>query len=415
MEKAPGTQLFRVWDQMNDLNRLSLVENLTKLESQLASIQFPAFGGLYLRQSIDDESKYQLLDATIDPSSSYCIGPSCDQSWLLDPRLKTSGCELDVGPCKLSSLNLFLHRGLLMHDLTLGFSLCEFGVALARREAARALLEKPSDSVPVYGGTTDEKLSLLESTIKLMGALQSHPELTRHAIPALWHTDLHMGNIFVSDNDPSQILSVIDWQSITVSPMFLQVRWPEFLKRPKNYTVGLVKPKLPDNFDDLDTEDKELAMYEWKQRTRAKAYEVSNFLNNRESHRALNVPRLFRELFLRTAQIWEEGVVPLRACFIEIFSNWQGLGMPGDCPFAFTDNEINQHEQQFEQYQEWQEVHEFAREYLDTDADGWIPPESNVNEKRERNEALLELTLQRMAGLRRAEDVRKMWPFLEGL
>jgi hypothetical protein len=100
MENAEGTQLFKVWGGMNDSIRLCLIERLTKLENQLASIEFPAYGGLYLRDSISDDVKAQHLNATIDPSASYCIGPLCEQSWLLNPNMKTSGGELDIGPCK---------------------------------------------------------------------------------------------------------------------------------------------------------------------------------------------------------------------------------------------------------------------------------------------------------------------------
>lgn len=100
MEKAAGIQLFKMWPEMDESSRLALIERLTKLESQLASVRFPAFGSLYLRQSITDEAMRKLLDSSIDPSKSYCIGPSCDRSWLLEPCMATSKPEFDIGPCK---------------------------------------------------------------------------------------------------------------------------------------------------------------------------------------------------------------------------------------------------------------------------------------------------------------------------
>jgi hypothetical protein len=64
--------------------------------------------------------------------------------------------------------------------------------------------------------------------------------------PVLWHTDLHMGNIYVSHEDPVKIVSLIDWQSIVVSPLFLQARFPEFLPVDETYILGTQDfPQLP--------------------------------------------------------------------------------------------------------------------------------------------------------------------------
>lgn len=49
MEKAPGVQLFKVWDAMNDFAKMTLIDGLTKLEHHLASLQFPFYGSLYLK------------------------------------------------------------------------------------------------------------------------------------------------------------------------------------------------------------------------------------------------------------------------------------------------------------------------------------------------------------------------------
>lgn len=262
-------------------------------------------------------------------------------------------------------------------------------------------------------GTASEQISLLETTARLMKVLESHPPLARSARPVLWHTDLHMGNIFVSDEDPSQILSLIDWQSVSVLPMFLQVRWSVFLKPPQNYPTGFVKPKLADDFDQLDPEEKQLAMHEWKQATRAKAYEVSSHINNKDASRAMDLARVFQELFVRCGETWEEGIVPLRACLVEIFQTWEELGLPCDCPFTFSDDQIQTHELEFKAYREWHDVQEFAREYLDTDAEGWISPEIDFDKKLEQNKALFDLFLDTMAEEKPREIVGKMWPFLE--
>lgn len=198
------------------------------------------------------------------------------------------------------------------------------------RETFRILHNPQQYTGTFYHGTPVEQTNLLQNAMCLMKVLDSHPTLAQCARPVLWHTDLHMGNIYVSPDEPSRIVSIIDWQSTSVSPAFLQVWWPVFLRPPKNYTKGLVKLKLPENFDQMDSDDKELAKYEMKQATMAKAYEVSTYLEDRAAHNAMNMPRVFRELFTRCGETSEVGVIPLRACLIEIFQTDHSWVSPGN-------------------------------------------------------------------------------------
>lgn len=100
MEKAAGIQLYKKWEDMDQSSRLALTQNLAILEHQIASIHFPAIGNLYLRQSLAGQVNYTPLNSTIDPSGLYCIGPSCDRSWIEDPHAKKLGHNIDSGPCK---------------------------------------------------------------------------------------------------------------------------------------------------------------------------------------------------------------------------------------------------------------------------------------------------------------------------
>ncbi|SPB51024.1 unnamed protein product [Aspergillus niger] len=195
-------------------------------------------------------------------------------------------------------------------------------------------------------------------------------------------------------------------------PAFLQSRWPEFLKPPNNYTQSFAHPELPDGYDNMDDESKLLARRGWSQAKLAKAYEVSTFLENRPAHIARNVPRVFRELFTRCGEVSEMGVIPLRACLIEIFQNWADLGFTGSCPFSFTEEDIETHERQFVEYQAWHEVQHLAQECLDTDTEGWISPELDIEEKRRQNRELLAMFIERMAD-EKSPEARRMWPFLD--
>lgn len=299
---------------------------------------------------------------------------------------------------------------------SVGHSLTEFGTALAQCEIHRISQESNSVGTPVHSGTVAEQIAVLEATIELMQIIGSHPDLTQHAKPTISHTDLHMGNIFVLEDDPSKISAIIDWQFTQIAPLFLQARPPVFLKPPKNnYPSGLVMPTLPDNYADLDSEGKEMAAYELKQAKAAKAYELRCVMDNKAAYKAMNIPRVYRELFLRCGETLAEGPAPLRACLIEISESWHHLGLPGECPYAFDEEDMQIHQRQWEEYEDRHHAREFAQEYLDTDADGWISPEVDFAKKQEQNKALFHLFVERMANQKSLEEVRRIWPFAEGV
>ncbi len=100
MENAPGVQLYKVWDEIQDYHRLRLIESLTKMEHQLAAIQFPAYGGLYLRHSFSNPSEYIPLDPLMDSTRSYCIGPQCGPSWTDGTSHADIQKDIDAGPCE---------------------------------------------------------------------------------------------------------------------------------------------------------------------------------------------------------------------------------------------------------------------------------------------------------------------------
>ncbi|RAL04249.1 uncharacterized protein BO80DRAFT_422605 [Aspergillus ibericus CBS 121593] len=393
MEKAAGVPLFQKWPSMAEFDKLELIKNLTKLEAQLSAIRFPAYGGLYLRADArDPKYHYEMLDSSIDASHTFCIGPSCDRSFDVDPATNPTQPNMDSyqGPWTTIS---------------------QLGISIAKREVSR-IPPKQSDRPPMfYHGSVEEQIQLLESTISLMPMLDSLPELLQTSQPTLWHTDLHMGNIYVAPDDSTRIVSIIDFQSVSVMPAFLQARWPEFLKPPQDYTEGLVHPQLPDGFEDMDEENKILARREWSQAKMAKAYEISTYLEDRPAHNARHVRRVFRELFTRCGEVSEVGIIPLRACLIEIFQNWSSLGFTGTCPFTFTAEDIATHEAQIPEYQAWHEAQRLAQDCLDTDAEGWVAPQLDFAEKRRQNRELLAMFIERMAGVKSPEEARKMWPF----
>ncbi|KAL4945557.1 hypothetical protein BDV06DRAFT_184514 [Aspergillus oleicola] len=388
MEKAPGIQLFEEWGNMQEIEKLELIQTLTQLEAQLSSLSFPAYGGLYLKEDANG-----FPHVNVDAENMFCIGPSPDRFFDTEPLTPPSADKtIDRGPWKTVS---------------------ELGISIAKQELSRLPKRNLEDRAILHRGTRQEQEDVLKMAISLMPALDSNRTLAKYSKPTLWHTDLHMGNIYISPEKRSQITSFIDLQSVSVLPLFLQARWPVFLQPPRDFKRGLTQPELPADIDTFDENEKAAALQELKQAKVAKAYEVSAFLENRIAHDAMTLPRVFRELFVRLEETSKVGVVPLRECLIEIFQSWSRLDFPGTCPYSFSDEEITAHAAQFAKYQEWSEVQQLAQETLDTDAEGWISPHLNFELKRKQNKDLLSMYVKSVAGQKSEEEARLMWPFPE--
>ncbi|KAM3415171.1 hypothetical protein BST61_g10293 [Cercospora zeina] len=387
MEKAPGIQLNKVWSAMRDHDHLVFIKNLCALESQLAAIEFPAYGALYLRESLQSSDEPVPLGASADPEGRFCVGPSCERAWD-----EAKGCGVTMGPWR---------------DLT------AFGQALVNREIFRLnskSIDHGTGALP--SGSRAEKIAVLRLAEEVMKRITPESLPGKFSKPTLWHGDLHFGNIYVSKQDHTKIVAIIDWQSLVLSPLLCQVRFPEFLELPEDYEVGAPVPQRPSNLDQMEEDDRMLAEHEHKQVCKAKAYEAASGFKNKQVWLALQLPTYFKELFERCGEASEEGIVPLRACLIEISKVWDEIDVNGDCPINFTTEQLESHERDFEEYENFHKVRAIARKYLDTDSEGWIPPGTDVEVKRQQNQELMNLIMERSAKYGMTpEQVRNTWPF----
>lgn len=99
MEKASGTQLFKIWGDFDGDERLSIIKQLVEIEGQLAAVHFPAFGCLYHVDSVQSKSVCEKLESSLDPMGTFCIGPSCDHAWQSFTNHTSSTTQVN-GPCK---------------------------------------------------------------------------------------------------------------------------------------------------------------------------------------------------------------------------------------------------------------------------------------------------------------------------
>lgn len=297
------------------------------------------------------------------------------------------------------------------HHYYTGRTLCDMGNSLVERSLLQ-VSQHPNLQLPssLYGAIDDHR-NLLNSVKEALPSIAKSTKLSNQAQPILWHTDLHMGNIFVSEDDPAIVTGIIDWQNAIVNPAFLQVRWPVFLTPPDGYQEGQVLPGLPADFENMDDDEKEIALYNKAKATWTKAYEVASFLNNRNAWRGMQVNSELKELFRRCGETWNEGILPLRETLIAITLNQKKLGLPlGNFQLHFDDEQIAKHEQEFALYEEWHEMRKFVKEMLDTDDEGWIPLERDFEEMKSRNNMLYKQVDTKLP--KTLEEMKNMWPFL---
>jgi hypothetical protein len=406
MEKAPGVQLFAKWKTMNEEQRCYLVQYLANIMGEIANYQFPAYGSLYLRESMAKDDASIDLSPEMDPSGMFCVGPSCDKDWYAQDKAQ----HLHPGPCEFTSFDRFI----CFTDSFLGTTLSDFGTALANREIERIKTASTKLMPSPPRGSTSEQIAALEMAKQVFSKLDSGTFFDRLSQPVLWHTDLHMGNIFVCNDDPTKIVSIIDWQSVVISPMSLQVRFPNFIPVDEDYNTDPVAPKLPENYDHMSAEDKEAAVLKWNMTRLAKAYQLTLYYQSRAAYNTFSVPLFCREFFHCCGEVAEQGDIPLRSCLTELAKQWDCARFSDKCPFHFSEDDIQKHERQLQAYRNYGNVRETAKRLLETDMAGWIAPQVDFRTKQRQNMELLQSAMSMSDKYNLSpEGMRDIWPFLE--
>ncbi|KAJ5811266.1 hypothetical protein N7474_007567 [Penicillium riverlandense] len=346
LEKSPGQQLTHVWDTVSESDRMQLIRGFAQLESSLATIQFPGYGALFLRHALPPSLKED-PNRTIAVDDDYCLGPLYHGSWPGGlPRIRKRRTLPDLGR-----------------------SLAQQGILQVRNYKTSY-----AGRGPHYGGP-EEHLHMLERAMEVMPILAESHMLQRHSQGVLCHPDFHPGNIFVSKEDPTVIEGVIDWQFTRIMPRFTQVRWPLVLNPPEGYQTGMANPELRPKYDrEAKPHDQEQAQRQ-EQAMHTKCYEAALVKSHLESYLTLTETDVsIRQLFVGCPYTYRDGIVPLRDSLIRIQQQWNRLGLPGQCPYRFTDEEIAGHEVQLREYQDWLKLREYTHQMLQSNDGGWVPP-----------------------------------------
>lgn len=221
------------------------------------------------------------------------------------------------------------------------------------------------------------------------------------AVPVIFHPDLHKRNIFVSEEDPTVVSAVIDWQSSSIEPAFWYAdEVPDFAQH------------IPDPLDEDRVEPKSEAC--------AQAFEAGiHLLVPKLVTARLMDEALFRP-FRYCYRTWEDGAVAFREELIQISLHWKTLGLEGSCPFSLPcPDELLRHQQDYRRFEAAQELKHCLSGLLNTASDGWVPFDQ-WEATQLAHEEVFAGTLQELQTneqpdddkpIKTEDDLREIWPF----
>lgn len=240
----------------------------------------------------------------------------------------------------------------------LGNTIEDYLIAIGQREIAciQQLTRWPKPEGLFYGPgsyqpTPASKLSVLYDYLQVARYLV--PRDTSVHSSSLWHSDLNVDNIFVRPEDPTEIVGIIDWQSVHLAPLYLQVCVPAFLDFQGPKPEGLKVPSLPENFDDLTPHEQKRAETLMAEQTRWKLYEVGSAMNNSRVSRASRYQdTLGGQIISLVGYILNDGEPIVKGQLIQLTRDWlklfTGRPDPLPCPLRYSPDEIGR--QQVDEY-----------------------------------------------------------------
>ncbi|RAL04168.1 uncharacterized protein BO80DRAFT_348561 [Aspergillus ibericus CBS 121593] len=365
MEHAAGIPLHKRWDQMAGDQRVKCIDAIYRKIKEVVNLRFPAFGSLYFANSpVCSDNKYAV-------DEEFCIGTHCGTRYW--------DCE---GRANSNSNNLKPNRGPWANFDEFCDGLVDAG--LSRLPPVDSEIE----SKPSYHGSVETHRFLLGSTRRLLRSMSGDPRISSSTTPLLFHPDLHKRNIFVSEDDPSIITGIIDWQAASIEPAF----W------------------YADEVPDFATGNEICNQ----------AFDVcSQFLTPTLSTPRLMDQNLFRP-FRYSYRTWKDGAVALHHELIETSRYWEKLGFAGQCPFALPPpKELATHQKQYKLFEAAQNLRCDLSDLLNTASDGWVPVEDWETTQAahiELFDGMLQAVLSNQEAdpdepVKDEETLRSIWPF----
>ncbi|OAL74724.1 hypothetical protein A7D00_0318 [Trichophyton violaceum] len=373
------------------MRKSKTVENIVLFENSLALNPFPAYGSLYYADGDTTEGFTE---------SGFTVGPTNNRKYFDDGRRSLT---LDRGPW---------------------FSIEDYIAANVKRE--RVSITSLGASPRLQGIFNGPGLYHLSKTAKLR-ALDLYLSISKYILPknkethkgVLWHPDLHTNNIFVDPQNPTKITCLIDWQAAHIAPLFLQARRPAFLDFDGPIPERLKFPSLPENFDNLQPEEKLNAKKLRDEQALYVLYEIELLRQCRAAGSALHGrDTLVSRLTGLAGSLFTDGEPVVLGYLMQAVDRWGeivGRDATGDpvipCPITFTDAERTK--QQIDQ-EKWKKGVELMDEVVQSLGaySGWdgFVSHDDYQARKQQVIASRDAFLQRMAGSDEGSAMQATFP-----
>jgi hypothetical protein len=242
--------------------------------------------------------------------------------------------------------------------MKIGNTVEDYCIAIGNREKAcvkaiRPLPKPPLTLVGQYIPTLEKKLAALESYMKLVKfLLPTDPFITTSHV---WHSDLHAENIFVNPENPTEIVGIIDWQSIALVPLFENASHPALLDYDGPPLNGLERPEEPKDLGQLDPAQRASVYEKYWDMTLASYYRNLIYYTNKRLYQAMEFRETLSSDLLVTARnllIDGEAIYQERVA-IELLKAWETLPRVQTTnnppyPFNFSKEDLAAIERDFE-------------------------------------------------------------------
>ncbi|CAE6513637.1 unnamed protein product [Rhizoctonia solani] len=346
MRPSPGTELRKRWDLMNETDAKGVIDQVLHAESQFAKYQFSRIGSIYYVEDVEPALRklplYRNGSGSEPGADRFRIGPSTE--WALW-RGERAELEVDRGPWP--DVKSYIEGVVRIHQAWLSNYARPFGVQVPPRDS--------EDLNPEVHKRLLAKLVSLSSTIRASSDLCTN---------VLWHKDLHARNIMISNCSPPSI-ELIDWQGVSVGPLFQQSTFAIFAQYHGDPRIKLLTgAQLPKNFDSLPWHEK-IYLKHQRQLALRHLYYCSRIEPN-----SLYAQQWAHDVHLRSAideasRTWDLGLRSFR----KHLSNLSVITGTGDLMDTFTPDDVDARIQAYDD-----KVSRLYKE-LEVEGDGWVPLE----------------------------------------
>lgn len=238
-----------------------------------------------------------------------------------------------------------------------GRQLSDYATSIGINEKLWAM-QNAEPRMNYYRSNTDrempnEYMDLIEKYLLVVPYITQYESgSTKLLQPTLWHSDLHLNNVYV-DLSAETITSIIDWQNTIVAPLILQAKVPRMVQHVSPLPLGWVMPEKPEDYDNLPEKDKLRADKLYESALCHKYYEVLTAKKNPQHYAAISHNVTWKSPYIQPIRsisgAWSSReVFGLRSSLLAVVNHWPELQSRDHCPISFSEEDRKLHDEEME-------------------------------------------------------------------